>query len=67
MGKEKFVKFFFKVYSPLKFGKINSGFTLTEQWEAGNYYIVFWCVTSKAEISTVSPAQFQYIALTTKF
>ena len=33
----------------LKFGKITSGFTLTERWEAGNYYIIFWSVTSKAE------------------
>ena len=33
----------------LKFGKITSGFTLTEQWEAGNYPIVFWFVTSETE------------------
>ena len=31
----------------LKFGKITSGFTLTEQWEAGNYPIVFLSVTSE--------------------
>ena len=33
----------------LKFGKITSGFTLTEQWEAGNYPIVCWSVTSEIE------------------
>ena len=35
----------------LKFGKITSGFTLTEQWEAGNFPIVFWFVTSETEYS----------------
>ena len=36
----------------LKFGKITSGFTLTERWEAGNYHIIFWSMTSKAEFSS---------------
>ena len=44
----------------LKFGKINSGFTLTERWEAGNYHIIFWSMASKAEFSTESPDQFLY-------
>ena len=35
----------------LKFGKITSEFTLTEQLEAGNYPIVFWYVTSETEYS----------------
>ena len=31
----------------LKFGKITSGFTLTEQWEAGNYPSEWrWCSVS---------------------
>ena len=45
----------------LKFGKIISGFTLTERWEAGNYHIVFGSVTSKVEFSSESPDQFLYI------
>ena len=45
----------------LKFGKITSGFTLTEQWEAGNYNITSWSMTSKAEFSSESPNQFLYI------
>ena len=36
----------------LKFRKITSGFILTERWEAGNYHIIFWSVTSKAEFSS---------------
>ena len=47
----------------LKFGKITSGFTLTERWEAGDYHIIFWSMTSKAEFSSESPDQFLYICL----
>ena len=45
----------------LKNCDITSGFILTERWEAGNYYIIFWSVTSKAEFSSESPDQFLYI------
>ena len=45
----------------LKFGKITPGFTLTVQWEAGNYYIIFWSMTSKTEFSSESAFQFLYI------
>ena len=47
------VQFAFKVR------KITSGFTLTERWEAGNYPIVWWSMTSKAEFGSESPDQFQ--------
>ena len=42
----------------LKFGKITSGFTLTERWKAGYYYAVFWAVTSKAEFGSERPVLF---------
>ena len=45
----------------LKLGKITSGFTLTERWEAGNYHIIFGAMTSKAEFSWESSVQFPYI------
>ena len=45
----------------LKFGKITSRFTLTEQWEAGNYHIVFWSMTSKTEFSSESTVLFLFI------
>ena len=59
----------------LKLGKITSGFTLTKQWETGNYHIIFWSMTSKAEFSGESGVHFLYIFsiyvatthLTTKF
>ena len=47
------VQFAFKVR------KITSGFTLTERWGAGNYPIVWWSMTSKAEFGSESPDQFQ--------
>ena len=40
---------------------MNFRFTLTEQWEAGNYHIIFWSMTSKAEFSKESPVQGLYI------
>ena len=43
------------------FGKITSRFTLIERWGAGNYHIIFWSMTSKAEFSSESLAQFQNI------
>ena len=36
----------------LKSLKITSGFTLTEQSDAGNYHIIFLSVTSKVEFSS---------------
>ena len=33
---------------------------MTERWEAGNYYIVFWSVTSKAEFRSERPVLFLY-------
>ena len=35
-----------------------SGFILTERWEAGKYYIIFWSMTSKAEFIGNSPVLF---------
>ena len=35
----------------LKFGNVTSGFNSTERREAGNYPIVFWSMTSKAEFA----------------
>ena len=53
IAKEKFIDDFSSWCNlRLKFIKITSGFTLTEQWEAGNYHIIFWSVTSKAEFSS---------------
>ena len=34
---------------------------MIEQWEAGNYHIIFWSMTSKAECSSESPDQLLYI------
>ena len=50
MAKEKF-DFDFSSCCNLrsKLGKINSGFTLTEQWEVGNYPIVLSSMTSETE------------------
>ena len=45
----------------LKFGKITSGFTVTERWEAGNCHFIFWSMTSKVEISSERPVLFLYI------
>ena len=45
--------------------KITSGFTLTERWESGNYYIIFWSMTSKAEFSGEKPLLF-YISVQKK-
>ena len=45
----------------LKFGKIASELNLTEQWEAYNYHIIFWLMTSKAEFRSESAVQFLYI------
>ena len=42
-------------------GVITSGFTLTERWEVGNYHIIFWSMTSKAEFSSESLVLFLYI------
>ena len=36
---------------------------MTEQWEAGNYHIVFGSVTSKAEFSSESAVLFLYTFL----
>ena len=44
----------------LKFGKITSGLTLTEQWESGNYHIIFWSMTSKAEFRSESLVLFLF-------
>ena len=44
-----------------KFPKTTSGFTLIEEWEAGNYHIIFWSVMSKAEFSSERPDQFIYL------
>ena len=60
------IQFDFEVFSwcnlRLKFWKISSGFTLTERWEAGNYHIIFWLMTLKAEFSSESPVLFLYIS-----
>ena len=62
MAKEKFDHDFSSWCNlRLKFGKIASRFTLTEGWETGNYHIIFWSMTSKAEFSSESMVQFLYI------
>ena len=62
MGKENFDYDFSSWCNlRLKFGKIISGFTMTDCWKAGNYHIVFWSMTSKAEFSRESPDQFLYV------
>ena len=60
MAKNQFdYDFFFSWGSlRLKFQKIISGFTLTERWETGDYHIIFWSVTSKAELSSERPVLF---------
>ena len=62
MVKEKF-DYDFSLWCSLrlKFGKITSGFTMTERWEAGNYHIIFWSMMSKAECSSQTPDQLLYI------
>ena len=34
---------------------------MTDQWETGNYHIVFWSMTSKAEFISERPVQFLYM------
>ena len=53
MAKEKFdLEFSLCCNLGLKFGKITSGFSLTERWEAGNYHTIFWIMMLKAEFSS---------------
>ena len=54
--------FFRGVTCVFKFWQLTSRFTLTEQWEAGNYHIIFWSVTSKAEFSSESQILLRYIS-----
>ena len=61
-GKRKIrLRFSFCCNLNLKFIKITTEFTLTERWEAGNYHIIFWSMTLKAEFSNESPHQLLYI------
>ena len=62
MAKEKFDYEFSSCCNlHLKFGKITFGFTLTEQWESGNYHVIFWSITPKAGFDRESVVQFLYI------
>ena len=58
---KKWVWIRFVLRCNLHFGKITSGFTLTEWWMPGNYYIIFWSMMSK--FSSEIPVLFLYIYL----
>ena len=65
-------KVYYDIYSwcsnlRFKIWKITSGFTLTERWEAGNYHIIFWFVTSKSEFNSERPVLFAWCLLFLEF